>query len=166
MDIRMPRLDGIEATRRLLSPAAPTAPKVIMLTTFDSDDYLYEAIHAGASGFLLKSAPPRQLVDGVRAVVAGDELLAPEITRRLLDRFVRRPPPGRHPPPQLAELTPRELEVLRLIADGRSNAEIAALLFVSEATVKSHVARLFAKLDCTNRVQAALYAREHGLAGD
>jgi DNA-binding NarL/FixJ family response regulator len=123
MDIRMPDLDGIEATRRLLAGPA-RVPKVLVLTTFDLDDYVYEAIRAGASGFLLKSAPPRQLVHGVHAVMSGEALLAPEITRRLLDRFIERRPHIGGTPPELAELTVRELEVLRLIADGHSNAEI------------------------------------------
>ena len=126
MDIRMPRLDGLETTRRLLTEAGP---KVLVLTTFDLDEYVYEAIRAGASGFLLKSSPPEQLVGGVRAVMAGDALLSPQITRRLLDRFIQRPPPSAHRPPELADLSERELEVLRLIADGHSNAEIAAALF-------------------------------------
>ena len=132
-----------------------------MLTTFDPDDYVYEAIRAGASGFLLKSAPPQQLVDGVRAVMAGDALLAPEITRRLLDRFIRAR--RRHDdPPDLADLTPRELEVLRLIADGRSNAEIAAALFLSEATVKTHVNHILTKLRLRDRVQAVALAYRTG----
>jgi DNA-binding NarL/FixJ family response regulator len=155
MDIRMPGMDGLEATRRLASDAVP---KVLVLTTFDLDEYVYEAIRAGASGFLLKSAPPHQLVEGVRAVMAGDALLAPEITRRLLDRFMQRPPPGTQTPAELADLTTRELEVLRLIADGQSNAEIAATLFLSEATVKTHVNHILTKLRLRDRVQAVVLA--------
>ena len=159
MDIRMPGVDGLEATRRL----GDSGPKVIVLTTFDTDEYVYEAIRAGASGFLLKSAPPEQLADGVRAVMAGDALLAPEITRRLLERFIRRPPPSGAVPPQVAELTPRELEVLRLIADGRSNAEIAAALVLSEATIKTHVNHILTKLRLRDRVQAVALAYRSGL---
>jgi DNA-binding NarL/FixJ family response regulator len=155
MDIRMPGTDGLEATRRLASEAAP---KVLVLTTFDLDEYVYEAIRAGASGFLLKSAPPHQLVEGVRAVMAGDALLAPEITRRLLERFIQRPPPGAQTPAEFADLTTRELEVLRLIADGLSNAEIAATLFLSEATVKTHVNHILTKLRLRDRVQAVALA--------
>jgi DNA-binding NarL/FixJ family response regulator len=165
MDIRMPEIDGLEATRRLLSLADPV-PKVVVLTTFDTDEYVYEAIRAGASGFLLKSAPPEQLVGGVRAVMAGDALLAPEITRRLLDRFVQRPPRGQATPPELSELTARELEVLRLIADGRSNAEIAADLVLSEATVKTHVNHILTKLRLRDRVQAVALAYRTGLMDD
>src|SRR5207247_8699321 len=137
--------DGLAATRRLLDlPARP--PRVLILTTFDLDEYVYEALRAGASGFLLKSARPKELVDAVRAAVAGDTLLAPEITRRLVESFVRRPPPGSHVSPELESLTPRELEVFRHIACGRSNAEIAALLYVSDETVKTHASRIFMKL--------------------
>lgn len=162
MDIRMNGLDGLEVTRRLLTGSGP-APKVVVLTTFDLDEYVYEAIRAGASGFLLKSAPPQQLVDGVRAVMNGDALLAPSITRRLLDRFIHRPPPHRQTPAELAELTARELEVLRLIADGRSNAEIAATLYLSEATVKTHVNHILTKLRLRDRVQAVALAYRTGL---
>jgi len=162
MDIRMPDLDGIEATRRLLAESPPV-PKVLVLTTFDLDDYVYEAIRAGASGFLLKTTPPHQLVEGIRAVMSGDALLAPQITRRLLDRFIRRPPPGTTVPPELAELTARELDVLHLIADGHSNAEIAAALFLSSATVKTHVNHLLTKLGLRDRVQAVALAYRTGL---
>jgi DNA-binding NarL/FixJ family response regulator len=165
MDIRMPGLDGLAATRSLLAQDTH-APKVLVLTTFDLDDYVYEAIRAGASGFLLKSTPPRQLVEGVRTVMAGDALLAPEITRRLLDRFVQRPPPNIAPPPELAELSARELEVLRSMADGLSNAEIAAALVLSEATVKTHVNHILTKLRLRSRVQAVALAYRSGLMDD
>jgi DNA-binding NarL/FixJ family response regulator len=162
MDIRMPGLDGLATTRKLLASSRP-APKVIVLTTFDSDENVYDAIRAGASGFLLKSAPPQQLIDGVRSVVAGDALLAPEITRRLLERFIERPPTRHTTPPELAELTQRELEVLRLIAEGRSNAEIATSLFVTSATVKTHVNHILTKLRLRDRVQAVALAYRTGL---
>jgi DNA-binding NarL/FixJ family response regulator len=162
MDIRMPHLDGLETTRRLLGGAGPH-PRVVMLTTFDLDEYVYEAIRAGASGFLLKSAPPRELVRGVRAVMEGDALLAPAITRRLLDRFVERPPRAAGPPPELADLSARELDVLRLMAEGHSNAEIAAALFLSEATVKTHVNHILTKLRLRDRVQAVALAYRSGL---
>jgi DNA-binding NarL/FixJ family response regulator len=162
MDIRMPTLDGLQASRRLLPGPGPL-PKVVMLTTFDSDEHVYDAIHAGASGFVLKSAPPQQLVDGLRSVMRGDALLAPEITRRLLERFIQRPPPSLITPPELAELSTRELEVLRLIADGCSNGEIAAVLIVSEATVKTHVNHILTKLRLRDRVQAVALAYRSGL---
>jgi DNA-binding NarL/FixJ family response regulator len=161
VDVRMPELDGLETTRRLLD--RDPGPKVIVLTTFDLDDYVYEAIRAGASGFLLKSAPPHQLIAGIRTVMAGDALLAPEITRRLLDRFVARPPRPTGTPQAFAELSPRELEVLRLIADGRSNAEIAADLYLSEATIKTHVTHILTKLRLRDRVQAVALAYRTGL---
>jgi DNA-binding NarL/FixJ family response regulator len=165
MDVRMPVIDGIEATRRLLA-GAPPHPRVVMLTTFDLDEYVYEAIRAGASGFLLKSTDPRELVHAVHAVMRGDALLAPTITRRLLDRFVERPPPRGGIPPEFAELTMRELEVLRLIAHGRSNAEIAADLFLSEATIKTHVNHVLTKLRVRDRVQAVALAYRTGLMDD
>jgi DNA-binding NarL/FixJ family response regulator len=163
MDVRMPEIDGIEATRRLLDgEAGPT--RVVMLTTFDMDEYVYEALRAGASGFLLKDVPPEQLVAGIRAVASGDALLAPSVTRRVIEEFVRRPPDSvRETPPRLADLTARELEVLRLIARGLSNAEIAAELFVSETTVKTHVAHVLMKLGLRDRVQAVVLAYESGL---
>jgi DNA-binding NarL/FixJ family response regulator len=161
MDIRMPGIDGLEATRRIV--ARGIATRVLVLTTFDVDDYVYEAMKAGASGFLLKTAPPRQLADAVRTVAAGDALLAPSITRRLVEQFVRRPPPGTRVPPGLEELTERECAVLRLLARALSNAEIAAELVVSEATVKSHVNRILTKLNLRDRAQAIVLAYETGL---
>ncbi len=163
MDVRMPEVDGIEATRRLLGEDDATA-KVVMLTTFDMDEYVYEALRAGASGFLLKDVPPEQLLAGIRAVASGDALLAPSVTRRVIEEFVRRPPDSvRTPPERLGELTARELEVLKLIARGLSNAEIARELFVSETTVKTHVAHCLMKLDLRDRVQAVVLAYESGL---
>ena len=161
MDIRMPGIDGIEATRRLV--ARGVATRVLMLTTFDVDEYVYEAMKAGASGFLLKTAPPRQLADAVRTIAAGDALLAPSVTRRLVEQFVRRPPPGTTVPAGLEELTDRERDVLKLLARARSNAEIAAELVVSEATVKSHVNRILTKLNIRDRAQAIVLAYESGL---
>jgi DNA-binding NarL/FixJ family response regulator len=163
MDVRMPEVDGIEATRRLLGQGE-IETKIVMLTTFDMDEYVYDALSAGASGFLLKDVPPEQLVAGIRAVASGDALLAPSVTRRVIEEFVRRPPDSvRQPPPKLAELTARELEVLKLIARGLSNAEIAKELFVSETTVKTHVAHVLMKLDRRDRVQAVVLAYESGL---
>jgi DNA-binding NarL/FixJ family response regulator len=165
MDVRMPVVDGIEATRRLLADGG-TSAKVVMLTTFDMDEYVYDALRAGASGFLLKDVPPEQLIAGIRAVAAGDALLAPSVTRRVIEEFVRRPPSSMQTlPPELSELTARELEVLKLIARGLSNAEIAKELFVSETTVKTHVAHVLMKLDVRDRVQAVVLAYECGLAG-
>ena len=162
MDVRMPEVDGIEATRRLLGDAADT--KAVMLTTFDMDEYVYDALRAGASGFLLKDVPPEQLVAGIRAVASGDALLAPSVTRRVIEEFVRRPPASvRTLPAKLDDLTARELEVLKLIARGLSNAEIATELFVSETTVKTHVAHVLMKLDLRDRVQAVVLAYESGL---
>ena len=162
MDIRMPAMDGLEATRRLVS-GSPTPPKVVMLTTFDLDQYVYQAMKVGASGFLLKTAPPSELAAAVRAVVGGEVLLAPPITRRLVEQFVRRPPPGQDLPPNLRALTAREVEVLRLVAGGLSNAEIARVLFLGEATVKTHLNRVLAKLGLRDRVQAVVLAYETGL---
>ena len=160
MDVRMPELDGIEATRRLRHAGAAT--RVLVLTTFDLDEYVYEAMRAGASGFLLKDVPRDQLVTGVRTAARGDALLAPAITQRLIERFVRRPP-GAAIAEELGELSERELEVFRLLACGLSNAEIAAELIVGEATVKTHVAHILQKLDLRDRVQAVVLAYESGL---
>jgi DNA-binding NarL/FixJ family response regulator len=162
MDIRMPGLDGIAATRQIVAEGLPS--RVLMLTTFDEEGIVYDAMKAGASGFLLKTAPPAKLTDAVRTIAAGESLLAPAITRRLVEEFVRRPPPGQAEQGQLAELTEREREVLRLIARGLSNAEIAAELVVSEATVKTHVNHVLQKLNLRDRVQAVVLAYETGLA--
>jgi len=162
MDIRMPRLDGIAATRTLLD-GTDDRPRVLVLTTFDHDEYVYEALRAGASGFLLKSAPPRELAGAIRTVAAGDALLAPDITRRLIQDYVERPRTPAAPSPVFDALTTREREVLTLIARGRSNGEIAAELYLSEPTVKTHVTRIFAKLGVRDRVQAVVLAYEAGL---
>jgi DNA-binding NarL/FixJ family response regulator len=161
MDIRMPVLDGIEATRALAGAGVAEPIAVLILTTFDLDEYVVEALRAGASGFLLKDAGRDELVHAVEVVAAGDSLLAPTVTRRLVERFVRSAPTP--PPPELAELTPRELEVLGLMARGRSNAELAADLVISETTAKTHVARILAKLRLRDRVQAVVFAYEHGI---
>jgi DNA-binding NarL/FixJ family response regulator len=157
MDVRMPGLDGIGAAEAVLRER--DAPRVVMLTTFNQDEYVYAALKAGASGFLLKSAPPDRLVEAIRAVASGEALLAPEITRRLIEEYVSRPAAS-SPPPGLTE---REVEVLRAMARGRTNGEIAQELFLSEATVKTYVARIFAKLDLRDRAQAIVYAYETGL---
>ena len=164
MDVRMPNLDGIEATRRILELGADT--KVLMLTTFDLDEYVYEALRAGASGFLLKDVPPEQLVSAIHIVAQGEALLAPSVTRRVIEEFTKRPPQREGRPPEIADLTAREVEVLRLIARGLSNAEIAKELFVSETTVKTHVAHVLMKLGVRDRVQAVVLAYECGLAGN
>jgi DNA-binding NarL/FixJ family response regulator len=162
MDIRMPELDGIEATRRLLEVAPDV--RVLMLTTFDLNEYVYDALRAGASGFLLKDVPPEDLAAGIRVVARGDALLAPSITRRLIVEFARAAPAAPAPPRGLEDLTERELEVFKLIARGLSNAEIAAELVVSETTVKTHVARVLMKLGVRDRVQAVVLAYESGIA--
>jgi DNA-binding NarL/FixJ family response regulator len=166
MDIRMPGLDGIEATARVAASA--DAPRVLVLTTFDLDEYVYRALQAGASGFLLKDAPPERLVDAVRTVARGESLLAPALTRRLIERYLAAPPPGTAAVDPAADLTPREREVWLLIARGLSNHEIGQRLFLSEATVKAHITRLLAKLGLRDRVQAVVAAYESGLvrAGD
>jgi DNA-binding NarL/FixJ family response regulator len=161
MDVRMPEVDGIAATRSIVGDR-PEA-RVLVLTTFDEDRIVYDAMKAGASGFLLKSAPPTQFVDAVRTVASGDALLAPSVTRRLVEDFVRRPPPGEASSERLGDLTERELEVLTLIGRGRSNAEIAGELFVSGATVKTHVNRILSKLGLRDRVQAVVLAYETGI---
>jgi DNA-binding NarL/FixJ family response regulator len=161
MDIRMPELDGLEATRRLLSDGEGI--RVLILTTFDLDEYVYEAMKAGASGFLLKDVRPERLAEAVRVVAAGEALLAPAITRRLIEGFVRRPAPGSGTPAELSELTEREFGVLKLVARGLSNAEIASELVVSEATVKTHLTHILTKLKLRDRVQAVVLAYECGL---
>ena len=164
MDIRMPELDGIEATRQVLAESDDERPtRVLMLTTFDLNEYVYEALRAGASGFLLKDVPPEQLAAGIRCVAEGEALLAPSITRRLIQEFAQSRPADPAPPKSFDELTARELEVFGLIARGMSNAEIAAELVVSETTVKTHVARLLMKLGLRDRVQAVVLAYESGL---
>ena len=164
MDIRMPVLDGVAATRRIVNPGPGLhRPKVLMLTTFDLDDYVFEALRAGASGFLLKDAPAADLVHAVRVVAGGDGLLAPSVTRRLITEYAGRPRPDRPKPARLNALTARETEVLRLIARGRSNTEIAGDLVVAEQTVKTHVGRILSKLDLRDRAQAVVFAYETGL---
>jgi DNA-binding NarL/FixJ family response regulator len=161
MDVRMPDLDGIEATRRLLDGADGERPRVLMLTTFDLDDYVYEAMKAGASGFMLKTAPPDQFADAVRTIARGEALLAPTVTRRLIEAFVTQPRAASSE--RLAELTERELDVLRQVARGLSNAEIADELVLGETTVKTHVNRILTKLGLRDRTQAAVLAYETGL---
>lgn len=161
MDIRMPGVDGIEATRRLAGGG--NRARVLILTTFDLDDHVYESFRAGASGFLIKNAPPEQLVAAVRTVAAGEALLGPTVTRRLIEQFVARPRVGASLSTRLGDLSPRERDVLRLIASGRSNAEIASDLFVSQGTVKTHVTRILTKLGLRDRVQAVVLAYEIGL---
>ena len=160
MDVRMPSLDGIEATRQIID-GTEDAPRVLVLTTFDLDEYVYEALRAGASGFLLKDAPEEQLVSGIRIVAGGGSLFAPAVTRRLIERFSGTAQPK--PSPALAGLTPRELEVLHLLARGLSNEEIATELVVSEHTAKTHVAHILSKLDLRDRVQAVVLAYESGI---
>jgi DNA-binding NarL/FixJ family response regulator len=163
MDVRMPRLDGVAATRRVVEEIDPP-PRVLVVTTFDEDEPVYEALRAGAAGFLLKNAPPEQLVEAVRAVAAGDGLLSPEVTRRVIEEFARRSPPPETPGADaLGELTERELEVLRLMARGLSNGEIADRLVITPGTAKTHVGRILMKLGLGNRVQAVVLAYECGL---
>jgi DNA-binding NarL/FixJ family response regulator len=162
MDVRMPVMDGLQATRLILAAASPGRPRVLMLTTFDLDEYVYEALRAGASGFLLKDATAAELVHAVRVVAAGDALLAPSVTRRLITDFARQPHSG-PPPPPISALTPRETEVLRLIAHGLSNTEISDTLVIAEQTTKTHVGRILAKLDLRDRAQAVVLAYETGL---
>jgi DNA-binding NarL/FixJ family response regulator len=163
MDIRMPRLNGLEATREVVNGGGDTPTRVLMLTTFDLNEYVYEALRAGASGFLLKDVPADQLVAGIQVVARGEALLAPSITRRLIEEFARNQPIERTPPKEIEELTAREMEVFKLIARGMSNAEVAAELIVSETTVKTHVARILMKLHLRDRVQAVVYAYESGM---
>ena len=161
MDIRMPILDGVEATRRLVARGSPA--RILILTTFDLDEYVHAAIRAGASGFLLKDVRPTELLEAIRVVAGGDALLAPSVTRRLLERFATTLPVGDHTSEALADLTTRETEVLRLLASGLSNAEIASELVVSEATVKTHISSVLRKLGLRDRVQAVIVAYETGL---
>jgi DNA-binding NarL/FixJ family response regulator len=163
MDIRMPEMDGLEATRQITGGDRSSRSKVVMLTTFDLDDYVYEALRAGASGFLLKDAPRHDLIAAVRIAAAGNALLAPSVTMRLIDAFARRPPQTLPAPSRLASLTARERDILLLLARGLTNAEIAADLVISEATVKSHVGNLLAKLGLRDRVQAVILAYETGI---
>ena len=164
MDIRMPVLDGLQATRKVLDvPPGVHRPRVLVLTTFDLDDYVFEALRAGASGFLLKDAPAAELVNAVRVVAGGEGLLAPSVTRRLIEEFAARPRANQAQPAKLAALTPRETDVLRLIARGQSNTEIADTLFVAEQTVKTHIGRILAKLNLRDRAQAVVFAYETGL---
>lgn len=162
MDIQMPVLDGLAATRQLLRPEEELPSRILILTTFERDEYVFEALRAGASGFLLKNAPPEDLIAAVRIVAAGDALLAPSVTRRIIAEFARLPAPAA-PSPALAELTEREVETLRHLARGLTNAEIAARLFVGEATVKTHVSSILTKLTLRDRVQAVVFAYETGL---
>jgi DNA-binding NarL/FixJ family response regulator len=162
MDIRMPELDGLEATRRIL--AADPAARILILTTFDLDEYIYEALRAGASGFVLKDDPPEQLIAAIHTVAAGDALLSPSVTRRVIHQFTR--VPRASPPRELEELTNREGDILRLIAQGLSNAEIGERLYISETTVKTHVTHILQKLNLRDRVQAVVLAYQSGLAGE
>jgi DNA-binding NarL/FixJ family response regulator len=165
MDVRMPELDGIEATRRILGPDYPAArvPRILMLTTFDIDDYVYDALRAGASGFLLKDALPDELVNAVRIVAAGDALLSPSVTRKMIAQFAAQKPRAPRAAAVLSELTEREREVLVLIGQGRSNGEIGATLFIAEQTVKTHVGKILAKIGARDRVQAVIFAYDSGL---
>ena len=163
MDIRMPRMDGIEATRRITNAEPPVDCKVLVLTTYDLDEYVFRGLRAGASGFLLKDVAPEELVKAIRIVAAGESLLAPSVTRRLIEEYVRTPAAPATPPPELASLTEREHEVLGLIGKGLANQEIAARLFLSMATVKTHVNRVFSKLGLRDRAQAVVLAYETGI---
>jgi DNA-binding NarL/FixJ family response regulator len=163
MDVRMPVMDGLQATRQILAAASQAQPRVLMLTTFDLDEYVYEALRAGASGFLLKDATAAELIHAVHVVAAGDALLAPSVTRRLIADFARQPRPGPPLPPTLGALTQRETEVLRLIAHGLSNTEISSTLVIAEQTTKTHIGRILAKLDLRDRAQAVILAYETGL---
>ena len=165
MDVRMPEMDGIEATRRILGPSYPAAsvPRILMLTTFDIDDYVYDALAAGASGFLLKDALPEELVHAVRVIAGGDALLSPSVTRRVIEQFAGNRPRSIRDSTALAALTEREHEVLVLIGRGRSNTEIATDLFISEQTVKTHVGKILAKLNLRDRVHAVILAYDTGL---
>ncbi|WP_333620019.1 response regulator transcription factor [Dietzia sp.] len=163
MDVRMPEVDGLEASRRILASGIDPKPRIIMLTTFDLDDYVYEALRIGCSGFLLKDAPAEELFRAVRLVVEGEALLAPTVTRRLIEDAMSRRAQPRHEPRALASLTPRERETLEQIATGRSNAEIADTLYISEETVKTHVRRVLQKLALRDRAQVVVYAYENGV---
>ncbi len=162
MDIRMPGMDGLEATRRIVAERG-RATRVLILTTFGRNEYVYEALRAGASGFLLKDAPPEELLAAIDVIARGDALLAPAITQGVIEQFVRRPPPAAGPPARLKELTAREAEVLRLLVRGASNSQIATTLFVSEATVRTHVTHILAKLDLPDRIHTVIYAYETGI---
>ena len=163
MDIRMPNLDGIEATRQLAGPGVEGGPRILILTTFDLDEYVYDALRAGASGFLLKDTPAEDLARAVQVIASGESLLAPSVTTRLVHELAKKPAADAKPAPELGVLTDREMDVLKLMARGRSNAEIAAELFVSETTVKTHVGRVLMKLHLRDRVQAVVLAYECGL---
>jgi DNA-binding NarL/FixJ family response regulator len=163
MDVRMPQLDGVEATARLVERDGDRAPRVVMLTTFDLDEYVFSALRSGASGFLLKDAEPEELLAAIRAVADGDAVVAPAATRRLIEQVADTLPGAVDPDPRVATLTPRELSVLLEVARGASNAEVGAALFMAEATVKTHVGRLLSKLDARDRVQLVVFAYENGL---
>ena len=163
MDIRMPGMDGLEATRRIVQAESTPSSRVLILTTFDEDEYVYQALRAGASGFLLKRTPAASLVEGIRVIAGGDALLAPSVTRRLIDQFARSPEPSRHEAKALELLSRREREVLTLVARGLSNNECAEQLFMSEGTVKTHVKRIYTKLDLRDRTQAVIFAYEAGM---
>ena len=163
MDIRMPGMDGLEATRRIVESESTKDIRVLILTTFDEDEYVYGALRAGASGFLLKRTPAASLVEGIRVIAGGDALLAPSVTRRLIDQFARSPEPGKREAKPLELLSPREREVLTLVAKGLSNSECSGQLFMSEGTVKTHVKRIYTKLDLRDRTQAVIFAYDAGM---